>query len=70
MDEDEDIATVAGLVIAANGHIPRVGDVIEVAPLVCWNCREANDYRVDLVRIVKEQHFPRRRRVNGVSETA
>lgn len=54
VNEDEDIATVAGLVIAANGHIPRVGDVIEVAPLSI-TIVEANDYRVDLVRIVKEQ---------------
>ncbi len=54
VNEDEDIATVAGLVIAANGHIPRVGDVIDVAPLSI-TIVEANDYRVDLVRIVKEQ---------------
>lgn len=54
VNEDEDIATVAGLVIAVNGHIPRVGDVIEVAPLSI-TIVEANDYRVDLVRIVKEQ---------------
>ena len=31
--DDDDIATVAGLVISANGHIPRVGDVIDVGPL-------------------------------------
>ncbi|MDI5036023.1 hypothetical protein MJM43_31220, partial [Salmonella enterica subsp. enterica serovar Montevideo] len=30
VNEEGDIATVAGLVIAANGHIPRVGDVIDV----------------------------------------
>ena len=54
VDEDEDIATVAGLVIAVNGHIPRTGDVIEVPPLSI-TIIDANDYRVDLVRIVKEQ---------------
>ncbi len=54
VNEEGDIATVAGLVIAANGHIPRVGDVIDVPPLRI-TIVEANDYRVDLVRIVKEQ---------------
>ena len=52
VDEDEDIATVAGLVIAVNGQIPRVGDVLEMAPLSI-TIVEANDYRVDLVRVVK-----------------
>ncbi len=52
--DDDDIATVAGLAISANGHIPRVGDVIDVGPLHI-TILEANDYRVDLVRIVKEQ---------------
>ena len=33
INDEEDIATVAGLVIAVNGQIPRVGDVIELAPL-------------------------------------
>ena len=54
VDEDEDIATVAGLVIAVNGHIPRPGDVLELSPLQ-FTIIEANDYRVDMVRIVKEQ---------------
>ena len=54
VNDEEDIATVAGLVIAVNGHIPQVGDVIDVAPLHI-TIVEANDYRVDLVRIVKEQ---------------
>ena len=40
--------------IAVNGQIPRVGDVIELAPLHI-TIVEANDYRVDMVRIVKEQ---------------
>lgn len=54
LTDDDDIATVAGLVISANGHIPRAGDVIDVGPLHI-TIVEANDYRVDLVRIVKEQ---------------
>ncbi|MCC2000064.1 TerC family protein [Enterobacter bugandensis] len=54
VNDEEDIATVAGLVIAVNGQIPRVGDVIELPPLHI-TIVEANDYRVDLVRIVKEQ---------------
>ncbi|HFZ8993158.1 TPA: CNNM family cation transport protein YoaE [Citrobacter freundii] len=53
VNEAEDIATVAGLVIAAQGHIPRPGDVIDLAPLHI-TVLEANDYRVDLVRIVKQ----------------
>jgi CBS domain containing-hemolysin-like protein len=39
-------------VIAVNGHIPRTGDVVELAPLQ-FTVVEANDYRVDLVRVVK-----------------
>ncbi|KNC94369.1 CNNM family cation transport protein YoaE [Trabulsiella odontotermitis] len=54
VDDDQDVATVAGLVIAVNGQIPRVGDVVELAPLRI-TIVEANDYRVDLVRIVKER---------------
>ena len=54
VNDEEDIATVAGLVIAVNGQIPRIGDVIELPPLHI-TIVEANDYRVDMVRIVKEQ---------------
>lgn len=54
INDDEDIATVAGLVISVNGQIPRTGDVIELPPLHI-TIVEANDYRVDMVRIVKEQ---------------
>jgi len=50
---DEDIASIAGLVIAVNGQIPKPGDVLEVAPLQI-QIIEANNYRVDLVRVVKE----------------
>ncbi|OMP91412.1 CNNM family cation transport protein YoaE [Raoultella terrigena] len=55
VNEEEDIATVAGLVIAVNGHIPRTGDVVELAPLQ-FTIVEANNYRVDLVRVVKMRH--------------
>ncbi|RAU32108.1 CNNM family cation transport protein YoaE [Enterobacter sp. ECC-175] len=54
VNDEEDIATVAGLVIAVNGQIPRTGDVIEMPPLHI-TIVDANDYRVDMVRIVKEQ---------------
>jgi len=54
VNDEEDSATVAGLVIAVNGQIPRVGDVIQLPPLHI-TIVEANDYRVDMVRIVKEQ---------------
>ena len=53
VNEEQDIATVAGLVIAENGHIPRRGDVLNISPLIV-TIVEANDYRVDLVRVVKE----------------
>ncbi|UXY12934.1 CNNM family cation transport protein YoaE [Kosakonia sp. ML.JS2a] len=54
VNDDEDIATVAGLVISAKGQIPQPGEVLEIAPLHI-TVVEANDYRVDLVRVVKEQ---------------
>lgn len=54
VNDSEDIATVAGLVIAINGQIPRAGDVLQLAPLTI-TVLEANDYRVDLVRVVKER---------------
>ena len=55
VNEEDDIATVAGLVIAVNGHIPRSGDVVERKPLQ-FTVVEANNYRVDLVRVIKTQH--------------
>ncbi|MDY0972331.1 CNNM family cation transport protein YoaE [Siccibacter turicensis] len=54
VDEEEDIATVAGLVINANGRIPCAGDVIHVPPLHI-TIVEANDYRVDMVRITRDK---------------
>lgn len=53
VDDDADIATVAGLVIDAHGRIPKVGEEIALPPLHI-QVVEANDYRVDLVRVVKE----------------
>jgi hypothetical protein len=47
-------------VIAVNGHIPRTGDVVELPPLQ-FTVVEANDYRVDLVRVVKTVRQRRRR---------
>lgn len=54
INDNDDIATVAGLVIAINGQIPHAGDSLAFPPLQI-TVVEANDYRVDLVRIVKEQ---------------
>ncbi|KFC12865.1 magnesium/cobalt efflux protein [Trabulsiella guamensis ATCC 49490] len=54
VDDDQEVATVAGLTIAVNGQIPQVGDVIALPPLRI-TIVEANDYRIDLVHIVKEQ---------------
>ncbi|MBV8043381.1 CNNM family cation transport protein YoaE [Pluralibacter sp.] len=54
VNDDEDIATVAGLVIAVNGQIPRAGDIFTVGTLQI-TVVEANNYRVDMVRIVKER---------------
>lgn len=53
VDEDADIATVAGLVIDVHGQIPKVGEEIVLPPLRI-QVVEASDYRVDLVRVVKE----------------
>lgn len=53
-DEHADIATVAGLAIAQHGQIPKVGDEI-VLPEITIRILEANDYRIDLVRIEKQR---------------
>lgn len=52
VNDAEDIASIAGLVIAVNGQIPKQGDILEIAPLQI-QIVEANNYRVDLVRVVK-----------------
>ncbi len=62
INDDEDIATVAGLVISANGHIPRIGDVVSLPPLH-FTVVEANDYRVDSGARGGHSSAERRRRV-------
>jgi len=52
VDEDNDYATVAGLVIAVNGQIPSAGETVEL-PSVQITVTEANSYRVEQVRVVK-----------------
>lgn len=52
LDEDNDYATVAGLVIAVNGQIPAVGETIEL-PSLQVTITQANGYRIDQVRVVK-----------------
>jgi len=52
--DEEDIASIAGLVIALKGHIPKVGELLDIPPLKI-QIVEANDYRIDLVRVIKEQ---------------
>ncbi|GAA5785148.1 UPF0053 inner membrane protein YoaE [Chitiniphilus shinanonensis] len=54
VDDEADIATVAGLVIAMSGQIPRAGDVFTLGRLRI-TVVQASNYRVDLVRIVKER---------------
>lgn len=54
VNDGGDIASIAGLVISVNGQIPKAGDVLEIAPLII-QIIEANDYRVDLVRVVHER---------------
>lgn len=50
--DDNNIVTVAGLIIAIHGHIPKAGDVISVSPLDI-RVLETDNYRIELVRIVK-----------------
>jgi len=52
--DEEDIASIAGLVIALKGHIPKVGELLDIPPLKI-QILEVNDYRIDLVRVIKEQ---------------
>ncbi|MCT4705896.1 CNNM family cation transport protein YoaE [Enterobacteriaceae bacterium H11S18] len=54
VNDEEDIASIAGLVISVSGRIPKPGEIIEFAPLSI-QIVEANDYRVDLVRVTKER---------------
>ncbi|MXP48757.1 TerC family protein [Pantoea sp. Eser] len=54
VDPDEDHASLAGLLIAQKGQLPQPGDVIDITPLH-FQIIEATDYRIDLVRVAKDQ---------------
>ncbi|MHA6311570.1 MULTISPECIES: TerC family protein [Pantoea] len=54
VDPDEDHASLAGLLIAQKGQLPQPGDVIDITPLH-FRIIEATDYRIDLVRVTKDQ---------------
>lgn len=55
--QDKSIATVAGLIISINGHIPQQGDIFNFAPLQI-TIIEANDFRIELVRIKMQDNPP------------
>jgi len=54
VDPDEDHASLAGLLIAQKGQLPQPGEVIDITPLH-FRIIEATDYRIDLVRVTKDQ---------------
>lgn len=51
---EDDHASLAGLLIAQKGQLPKPGEVIDLPPLH-FRIIEATDYRVDLVRVTKDQ---------------
>ncbi|CCG87470.1 TerC family protein [Erwinia piriflorinigrans] len=51
---EDDHASLAGLLIEQKGQLPKPGDVIELPPLR-FQIVEATDYRVDLVRVTRQQ---------------
>lgn len=51
---EDDHASLAGLLIAQKGQLPLAGEVIELAPFT-FQIVSATDYRIDLVRITREQ---------------
>ncbi|MFH8134731.1 transporter associated domain-containing protein [Pantoea osteomyelitidis] len=51
---EDDHASLAGLLIAQKGQLPQPGEVIDLPPLH-FRIVEATDYRVDLVRVTKDQ---------------
>ncbi len=56
MKPDDDHASLAGLLIAQKGQLPKPGDVIDIAPLH-FQIIEATEYRIDLVRVTRDpQH--------------
>ncbi len=50
---EDDHASLAGLLIEQSGQLPRVGEVIDMAPLH-FQIIEATDYRIDLVRVTRD----------------
>lgn len=50
----ENYASLAGLLIAERGKLPTPGETISIPPL-SFTILEVTDYRIDLVRIVKEK---------------
>ncbi|HCV75876.1 MAG TPA: hypothetical protein DGS68_03840, partial [Pseudomonas sp.] len=50
----DDYASLAGLLIAQKGQLPQPGEVIDMPPLH-FTIVEATDYRIDLVRVTKDQ---------------
>lgn len=55
---DDDHASLAGLLIAQKGLLPQPGEVIDLPPLH-FRIIEATDYRIDLVRVTKDQPHDR-----------
>ena len=51
---DDDYASLAGLLIAQKGQLPQPGEVITLPPLH-FTIVEATDYRIDLVRVIKDR---------------
>ncbi|PRD13933.1 TerC family protein [Pantoea coffeiphila] len=52
---EDDHASLAGLLIAQKGQLPKAGEVFEMPPLR-FQIIEATDYRVDLVRVTRERN--------------
>lgn len=50
----DNYASLAGLLIAQKGQLPQPGEIIDMPPLH-FEIVEATDYRIDLVRIVKDR---------------
>ncbi len=52
--QEDDHASLAGLLIAQKGQLPQPGEVIDMPPLH-FQIIEATDYRIDLVRVTKDK---------------
>jgi len=51
--QEDDHASLAGLLIEQKGQLPQPGEVIDLPPLH-FEIVEATDYRIDLVRVTKD----------------